>query len=121
MNDRHSPITNLIGAENGVEVEKVTLGGPGEGEVAEPAGDREMLARLMRKAMLGVSTDGLLDVGAASYVRPQLEAVIGTDERIKVEHTTQYPWRALASLRITAADSSLWIGTQSTQVKPSPV
>jgi V8-like Glu-specific endopeptidase len=111
MNDRHDPITNLVGTETGVAVEQMTLGAPGDGEVAEPAGDREKLAKLLREAMLEVNTDGLLDIGAASYVRPQLEAVIGTDERVKVEHTTRYPWRTLTSLRITAADGSLWIGT----------
>jgi glutamyl endopeptidase len=39
------------------------------------------------------------------------EVVIGADDRVKVNNTTDYPWRAICSLRITAADDSTWIGT----------
>ena len=39
------------------------------------------------------------------------EAQIGTDERRRVPNTSVFPWRAVCSLRITAADGSLWIGT----------
>jgi glutamyl endopeptidase len=40
-----------------------------------------------------------------------LESVIGTDDRVQITNTAVYPWRVHASLRITAADNSLWIGT----------
>lgn len=39
------------------------------------------------------------------------EVVIGTDDRIRINNTTAYPWRTICSLRITAADGSAWIGT----------
>jgi glutamyl endopeptidase len=42
-------------------------------------------------------------------VRP--EVVIGSDDRVQITNTSIYPWRAHASLRITARDNSLWIGT----------
>src|SRR5882757_7928770 len=39
------------------------------------------------------------------------EVVIGADERTQVGNTNEYPWRAIASLLITAANGSQWIGT----------
>ena len=40
-----------------------------------------------------------------------MEVVIGTDERSQVGDTSVYPWRSIASLRITAQDGTGWIGT----------
>lgn len=40
-----------------------------------------------------------------------LEVVIGTDDRIRVTNVKAYPWRAICSLKIQAADGSGWIGT----------
>ena len=58
------------------------------------------------------NTSGLADVGEASFGAPMaLEAVIGTDDRVQITNTTAYPWRVHASLLITAADNSPWIGT----------
>jgi V8-like Glu-specific endopeptidase len=51
------------------------------------------------------------DVGEASFPRETREIVIGTDERRQVTATANYPWRASASLLITARDGSRWIGT----------
>jgi glutamyl endopeptidase len=57
-------------------------------------------------------TSGLRDVGEASFGSPPgLEVVIGADDRIQISSTSIYPWRAHASLLITAADNSQWIGT----------
>ena len=39
------------------------------------------------------------------------EVIIGTDDRVRVNPTTAFPWRAICSLRITAANNSRWIGT----------
>jgi glutamyl endopeptidase len=39
------------------------------------------------------------------------EVVIGTDDRIRVQATNVYPWRAICSLKITAADGRRFIGT----------
>jgi V8-like Glu-specific endopeptidase len=37
--------------------------------------------------------------------------VIGPDQRVKITNTQQYPWRAIASLLITAQDGTRYIGT----------
>jgi V8-like Glu-specific endopeptidase len=58
-------------------------------------------------------TTQLRDIGEASFGPPDAvpETVHGADDRTQVTNTGAYPWRAHASLRITAADNSLWIGT----------
>jgi V8-like Glu-specific endopeptidase len=59
-----------------------------------------------------VSTD-LRDIGEASFgpPPPPTETVHGADDRVKINNTSVYPWRAHASLLITAADNSSWVGT----------
>lgn len=39
------------------------------------------------------------------------EVIIGTDDRIRIQATTTFPWRAICALKITAADGRLFIGT----------
>lgn len=58
-------------------------------------------------------TTQLRDIGEASFGPPDAvaETVHGADDRIQITNTSRYPWRVHASLRITAADDSLWIGT----------
>jgi V8-like Glu-specific endopeptidase len=55
----------------------------------------------------------LRDIGEASFGPPPplLETVHGPDDRVHITNTVAYPWRAHASLLITAADNSMWIGT----------
>ena len=55
----------------------------------------------------------LRDIGEASFGPPPpiAETVHGPDDRVKISNTAIYPWRAHASLLITAADNSMWIGT----------
>jgi len=55
----------------------------------------------------------LRDIGEASFGVPpaMAETVHGPDDRVQITDTTIYPWRAIASLLITAADNSRWIGT----------
>jgi V8-like Glu-specific endopeptidase len=43
--------------------------------------------------------------------QPLMEVIIGTDDRRQVGNTSDYPWRCITSLRITAHDGSAWIGT----------
>jgi V8-like Glu-specific endopeptidase len=58
------------------------------------------------------NTSKLRDIAEASFGRPaQLETVHGVDNRAKITGTGSYPWRVHASLLITAADNSQWIGT----------
>ena len=57
-------------------------------------------------------TSKLRDIAEASFGESvQAESIIGTDDRRQISPTTSYPWRANASLLITAADNSSWIGT----------
>lgn len=53
------------------------------------------------------------DIGEASFGAPPPveETVHGPDKRVQITDTTLYPWRAIASLLITAADNSTWLGT----------
>jgi V8-like Glu-specific endopeptidase len=55
----------------------------------------------------------LRDIGEASFGPPTAaqETVHGPDDRREIADTTIYPWRAIASLLITAADNSAWLGT----------
>ncbi|MEU7811079.1 trypsin-like peptidase domain-containing protein [Pseudonocardia sp. NPDC049154] len=55
----------------------------------------------------------LTDIGEASFgpPPPPEETVHGPDDRTQITNTGVYPWRAIASLLITAADNSMWIGT----------
>ena len=49
--------------------------------------------------------------GARQVPKSVLETVHGPDDRVKITSTSVYPWRAHASLLITARDGSMWIGT----------
>jgi glutamyl endopeptidase len=56
---------------------------------------------------------GLKDIAEASFGTPPplAETVHGPDDRVQITNTSIYPWSVHASLQITAADGSLWIGT----------
>jgi glutamyl endopeptidase len=62
-------------------------------------------------------TSMLLDIGLASFRRPEearevFETIHGPkDDRVRIKDTGKFPWRVHASLLITAADNSPWIGT----------
>lgn len=58
-------------------------------------------------------TSKLKDIGEASFGPPPplAETVHGPDDRVRITTTSSYPWRVHASLLITAADGSRWIGT----------
>ena len=54
----------------------------------------------------------LRDIGEASFGRAQISEIVhGSDDRVQITNTAVYPWSAHASLLITAADNSTWIGT----------
>jgi V8-like Glu-specific endopeptidase len=59
------------------------------------------------------NTSKFRDIGEASFgpPPPAAETVHGPDDRVKITNTSAYPWRVHASLLITAADGSNWIGT----------
>jgi V8-like Glu-specific endopeptidase len=74
--------------------------GPSEVAAAEQAGEAPDIT-------------GLRDIGEASFgpPPPARETVHGPDDRVQITATNIYPWRVHASLLITAADNSQWIGT----------
>lgn len=41
----------------------------------------------------------------------KLESVIGTDERVRITNTAEYPWRCICSLLMTANTGAMYIGT----------
>lgn len=86
---------------------------PARGEAAEETeyegalGDHE--AGLM--ADDGPLPDALLGSYALSDVRAGQEVIIGPDNRIRINATASYPWRAICALKITAANGRRFIGT----------
>ncbi len=64
------------------------------------------------------SNEALLDAFYASYsslipeAKAQMtEVIIGADNRVRINPTTSYPWRAICALKITAQNGTRWIGT----------
>lgn len=118
----HTPITNVMPTETTVAAPQLSPGSVGfgdeletaEGAVIEsvPASETEGFEAAESIDFVVPDLSTLEDIGVASYgPPPQFEAVIGTDERIRIKTTKQYPWRVIASLLITGADNSQWIGT----------
>lgn len=115
----HTPVTNQPTTEATATEEIVSPGDSGYGDAVEIAVDSEEEPILSGEVTLesavsfaAPDTSELRDIGEASFGPPaMLEAVIGTDERVRITETTKLPWRLNASLLITAADNSQWIGT----------
>lgn len=55
--------------------------------------------------------DALLGSYELGELARSAEVIIGTDDRVRVQATTVYPWRAICALRITAANGTRYIGT----------
>jgi glutamyl endopeptidase len=116
----HTPITNLAPTESLIGDPLLSSGSPGEGELSplDESGLTETGFIVRESALEGgpvfdvPDLTGLPDIGVASFGAPALlESVIGTDERRQVVNTTQFPWRAMASLLITTAANTQYIGT----------
>jgi glutamyl endopeptidase len=116
----HTPMTNLAPSEATVNEELISPGDAGFGDEFElvpgtleetfPA--LEVVLESAPEPLQAPDTAGLSDIGEATFgPAARLEAVIGTDERIQITETTKLPWRLSASLLITAADNSQWVGT----------
>ncbi len=122
----HAPVGNDI-EEAGITVKKSSSVPPSEGRDAKSVKGTvqgiEAVAGFSLSALRAVGetaadakapdTSKLKDIGEASYGDRSviLETVHGVDNRVKINNTGVYPWRATASLLITAADNSQWIGT----------
>ena len=116
----HTAITNLQPSESTVTAPEYSPGSVGfgdvieteEGTVTESIPLPETGAFESSAVIPLPDVSDLRDIGEASFGEPpRFEAVIGTDERVRITNTKQYPWRVNASLLITAADNSQWIGT----------
>lgn len=85
----------------------------GDTEAVPGFGQTEATREQIANLFVAPSTSQLRDVGEASFgpPPPAAETVHGPDDRAQITDATAYPWRANASLLITAADNSMWIGT----------
>lgn len=120
-NDPHAATSNEA-EEATVVVKKSVMKAPAEGlnpKSSKPAADGSeavagfklmVAASMAADAFTAPDTSKLSDIGAASF-GPTPETVHGPDNRVKISATGTYPWRVHASLLITAADNSQWIGT----------
>ena len=116
----HAPITNIPPSESTVAAPALSNGSVGFGDALEVEGGAVTEAVQLPEAA-GFESNAdlpppdlteLSDVGVASFGEPpRFESVLGTDERVRINNTRQYPWRVNVSLLITAADNSQWIGT----------
>jgi V8-like Glu-specific endopeptidase len=107
------------------EVEGYNISKPWEGDKEVSNGKEFAAFETLGETSLeetGTSLSGsevqLLDAFYASYselipeAKQQMEEVIiGTDNRVRINPTTSYPWRAICALKITAQNGSRWIGT----------
>lgn len=119
----HTPVSNLPDEVTSEAVGKPVSTPPSEGPNpgASPITDEgsEAVKPSRRTELAGAELftvpidKGLRDIGEASFGTPPpiMETVHGHDDRVQITNTTIYPWRAIASLLITAADNSMWIGT----------
>lgn len=120
----HSPVSNQE-EEASAAIRKPVSKPPAEGtdaKVAKPgAGGAEAVSGFqlmkemtaMAEAYTAPEKTTLRDIAEASFGPPPVhaETVHGPDNRVKITATSSYPWRVHASLLITAADNSQWIGT----------
>jgi len=113
-----SPGASGAGIGTGASEEQAGGDEGGDGQAGGTAGGLEDVEAYHRPDAESVAEavaeadDRLPDIGEASFgPPPALEAVIGTDDRVRISTTSVFPWRVHASLRITANDGSQWIGT----------
>ncbi len=117
----HEPVSNEPDIESEIDEEVSEPSSAGaDGEQAAPGTEVEDVAGYESVADLAVRgavtftppTTQLPDIGEASFGSSfGAETVHGPDDRKQITSTSVFPWRAIASLLITAADNSTWIGT----------
>ena len=121
----HDPITNQ--PETSAVVEETRQENPNDGYAdgrTEAAADGTEAVPGFTKVGLGEAIGGdlftapqseeLRDIGEASFGPPAVAAediIGGVDSRARIPDTKSYPWRAICSLLITAADNTTWVGT----------
>lgn len=102
--------TELVPGYTPIRAEMGALGSTPE---TGAAGDAQRVAiEEAAQRFQAPDTSALSDIAVATFGElAQRETVHGTDDRVQIQSTNAYPWRAHASLLITAADNSQWIGT----------
>ena len=116
--DLNAPVSNQAGTGESIAVTQEPSEGPDPGtkkaydDGAEAVEGYKRISVESTNLELAESLEDLKDIGVASFgEEATLEAIIGADDRVKVTTTTNFPFRAIASLLITARDNSRWIGT----------
>ncbi len=71
----------------------------------------DQVARDVRFARLADDAPAPVEMRRPDTTRRMLEIVLGQDDRTQVTPTTDYVWRCICKLRITAGDGSPWVGT----------
>ena len=123
----HTPVSNLSSEAARAPAPKASISKPpSEGtapNTVKPRDDgteavkgfklREITEASLAEIYTAPDTKDLHDIGEASFgpPPPRAEIVHGPDDRVQITNTAIYPWRAHASLLITARDGSRWIGT----------
>jgi V8-like Glu-specific endopeptidase len=119
----HTPVSNLRAEAAAQVVGKPTATPPSEGvnpktqrpreDGSEAVKGHERTEAAAAELFKAPEDKALPDIGEASFGPPPplAETVHGPDDRVQITNTAIYPWRAHASLLITAADNSMWIGT----------
>ncbi|MGW1767230.1 trypsin-like serine peptidase [Streptomyces sp. NPDC002073] len=122
-NGPHTAVSNQPEELTTVVAEQPIFEGPSEGVQGTPtaftsdgleqvAGHTRSLFEELPAETWVAPMAPLRDIGEASFGPPDmLETVHARDDRVQITDTTSYPWRAHASLLITAADNTQWIGT----------
>lgn len=116
----HQPVSRG-GASIGRMEFAPSVGAMGDGTKKAPKGVKEAITKPKRKptpktevmedAYFGSFPDAESRAIINEFGTSIMEVVIGTDERVEITATDQYPWRCICSLRIKAADGRSFIGT----------
>lgn len=123
--DQHTAVSNQPEELSALAAEQPVFRSPSEGVAGTPAppgsvdgledveGYRRPEYDALSAEVWTAPTVVLPDIGEASFgpAHPVVETVHPPDDRVQITDTAIYPWRAHASLLVTAADNSRWIGT----------
>lgn len=118
---RHSPVTNQV-QDSESEVTMLAETNPDIGtaktEKIETRNGLESVQGSKPKSravarFIAPDVEDLPDIATASYGQPEAgpRSIIGPDDRRRISNTHDYPWRATASLLITAKNDRQYIGT----------
>lgn len=116
------PVSNFAGIDEAAHMSEAPEHGEGDAvEIRDDNSFEEVAGYEPNAGNFGLEALEALEATVPIPLRPIGEAsfgpavftetVHGEDDRVQIQGTSKYPWRAHASLRVTAADDSMWIGT----------